>query len=55
MDIKSTPEWFYNPIKFVEKTNELATIWTVQIWQAKMTLAANATQSWINTFFPTSK
>lgn len=49
------PEWMYDPVEFTKACNKLAIIWTVQIWQAKMTLAANAFYAWNDTFFPTKK
>jgi hypothetical protein len=53
--MNNTPFHFYDPFEFTKKCNELATIWTVQIWQAKMVLAANAFQAWNDTFFPKTK
>jgi hypothetical protein len=46
------PDWMYDPTEYFKACTTLATIWTVQIWQAKMTLAANAFQAWNDTFFP---
>ena len=50
--IHKSPDWTYDPVEFTKACNKLAIIWTIQIWQAKMTLAADAVQAWSDTFFP---
>lgn len=50
--MNNIPEWMYDPTEYIKACNKLAIIWTVQIWQAKMVLGANAFQAWTDTFFP---